>query len=55
MFTAAVVPSWMQRGTDMFAGDGGVARGMAAPYVLGRARAAYDMVRLPVHSGPWRG
>ena len=55
MFTAAVVPSWMQRGTDMFAGDGGVARGMAAPYVLGRARAAYDMVRLTVHTGPWRG
>ena len=55
IFTAAVVPSWMQRGTDMFAGDGGVARGMAAPYVLGRARAAYDMVRLPVHTGPWRG
>ena len=55
MFTAAVVPSWMQRGTDLFAGDGGVARGMAAPYLLGRARAAYDMVRLPVHTGPWRG
>lgn len=55
LFTAAVVPSWMQRGTDMFAGDGGVARGMAAPYVLGRARAGYDMVRLPVHTGPWRG
>ncbi len=55
MFTAAVVPPWMQRGTDLFAGDGGVARGMAAPYVLGRARAAYDMVRLPVHTGPWRG
>jgi isoquinoline 1-oxidoreductase subunit beta len=55
MFTAAVVPPWMQRGTDLFAGDGGVARGMAALYVLGRARAAYDMVRLPVHTGPWRG
>lgn len=55
MFTAAVVPPWMQRGTDLFAGDGGVARGMAAPYLLGRARAAYDMVRLPVHTGPWRG
>lgn len=55
MFTAAVVPSWMQRGTDMVAGDGGVARGMAAPYLLGRARAVYDMVRLPVHTGPWRG
>jgi len=55
MFTSAVVPSWMQRGTDMFAGDGGVARGMAASYVTGRARASYDMVRLPVHTGPWRG
>lgn len=55
MFTSAVVPVWMQRGTDLFAGDGGVARGMAAPYVLGRARAAYDAVRLPVHTGPWRG
>jgi isoquinoline 1-oxidoreductase subunit beta len=55
MFTSAVVPSWMQRGTDMFAGDGGVERGMVAPYALGRARAAYDMARLPVHTGPWRG
>jgi len=55
MFTSAVVPAWMQRGTDLFAGDGGVARGMAAPYALGRARAAYDTVRLPVHTGPWRG
>ena len=55
MFTPAAVPSWMQRGTDMFAGDGGVARGMASAYVLGRSRAAYDMVRLPVHTGPWRG
>lgn len=55
MFTAAAVPPWMQRVTDRVAGDGGVARGMAAPYVLGRARAAYDMVRLPVHAGPWRG
>lgn len=55
MFTAAVVPPWMQRVTDTVAGDGGVGRGMGAPYVLGRARAAYDMVRLPVHTGPWRG
>jgi isoquinoline 1-oxidoreductase beta subunit len=55
LFSAAVVPAWMQRGTDMLIGDGGVARGMAAPYVLGRARSAYDAVRLPVHTGPWRG
>jgi CO/xanthine dehydrogenase Mo-binding subunit len=55
LFTAAVVPAWMQAATDLAAGDGGVARGMAAPYLLGRARAAYDAVRLPVHTGPWRG
>ncbi|MEM8838338.1 MAG: molybdopterin cofactor-binding domain-containing protein [Pseudomonadota bacterium] len=55
MFTAAVVPAWMQSGTDFFAGDGGVERGMAIPYRLGRARAAYDAIRLPVHTGPWRG
>lgn len=55
MFTSAVVPQWMQHATDTVAGDGGVARGMGAPYVLGRARAAYDLVRLPVHTGPWRG
>lgn len=55
LFTAAVVPAWMQRGTDALIGDGGVARGMAAPYVLGRARAHYDAIRLPVHTGPWRG
>ncbi|WP_420338861.1 molybdopterin cofactor-binding domain-containing protein [Roseibium sp.] len=55
MFTSAVLPRWMQRGTDMFAGDGGVARGMAVPYRLGCARSAYDLVRLPVHTGPWRG
>lgn len=55
MFTAAVVPSWMQAGTDLFTGDGGVERGMVVPYRLGRARAAYDALRLPIHTGPWRG
>jgi CO/xanthine dehydrogenase Mo-binding subunit len=55
LFTAAVVPRWMQRGTDLVAGYGGVARGMAAHYLLGRARSAYDTVRLPIHTGPWRG
>jgi CO/xanthine dehydrogenase Mo-binding subunit len=55
MFTAAVVPGWMQAGTDLFAGDGGVERGMVVPYRLGQARAAYDAIRLPIHTGPWRG
>ncbi|OJF89649.1 xanthine dehydrogenase family protein molybdopterin-binding subunit [Pararhizobium antarcticum] len=55
LFTSAVVPNLMQQATDAFIGDGGVARGMAVPYVFPRARAAYDLVRLPVHTGPWRG
>lgn len=55
LFTSAGLPAWMQMGTDLVAGDPGVARGMAAPYILGRARAAYDAIRLPVHTGPWRG
>lgn len=55
IFTPAAMPEWMQTGADLVAGDPGVARGMAAPYVLGRARAGYDAIRLPVHTGPWRG
>ncbi|MBB5516090.1 CO/xanthine dehydrogenase Mo-binding subunit [Rubricella aquisinus] len=55
LFTGAGVPAWLQTGTDMVIGDPGVARGMAAPYKLGRARAAYDAIRLSVHAGPWRG
>jgi isoquinoline 1-oxidoreductase beta subunit len=55
IFTPAGLPAWMQAATDLVAGDPGVARGMQIPYMVDRARAAYDMVRLPVHSGPWRG
>ncbi|MEX5562643.1 molybdopterin cofactor-binding domain-containing protein [Pseudophaeobacter sp. 1A16562] len=54
-FTSAVAPKWMQRATDTLIGDDGVARGMAAPYVQGRARATYDVKRLPVHTAAWRG
>lgn len=55
LFTPAAMPQWMQAGADFVTGDPGVARGMAAPYVLGRARAAFDAIRLSVHTGPWRG
>lgn len=55
LFTGAVVPPWMQDLTDTFIGDGGVARGAAPPYRTGQTRIAYDLVRLPVHTGPWRG
>ncbi|PPB79366.1 isoquinoline 1-oxidoreductase [Albidovulum inexpectatum] len=53
LFTAAVVPAWMQRGTDMLIGDGGVARGMAAPRVL--ARRALPMTRCACRCIPGRG
>ncbi|MFY0662821.1 MAG: xanthine dehydrogenase family protein molybdopterin-binding subunit [Shimia sp.] len=55
IFTSAGIPAWMQAGTNLVAGDPGVARGMKMPYQVDRARASYDLVRLPVHSGPWRG
>ncbi|MCY6380093.1 xanthine dehydrogenase family protein molybdopterin-binding subunit [Hoeflea prorocentri] len=55
IFTSAGMPAWMQKATDFVAGDPGVARGMRIPYAVDRAHAAYDMIRLPVHSGPWRG
>ncbi len=54
LFTAAVVPAWMQKFTD-FIGDDGVARGAAFPYKAQAKRTGFDLVRLPVFTGPWRG
>jgi isoquinoline 1-oxidoreductase beta subunit len=54
LFTAAVVPPWLQRLTDVI-GDDGVARGAALPYRAAARRTEFDLVRLPVHTGPWRG
>jgi isoquinoline 1-oxidoreductase beta subunit len=54
LFTGAVVPAWMQKITD-FIGDDGVARGAALPYKAHAKRTGFDLVRLPVHTGPWRG
>jgi isoquinoline 1-oxidoreductase beta subunit len=55
LFTGAVLPAWLQAATDLFAGDGGLARGAVPPNRAARRRVAYDLVRLPVHTGPWRG
>lgn len=55
IFSAAVLPGWMQQGIGFFAGDDGIASGMAAPYRLGDARARFASVGLPIHTGPWRG
>lgn len=54
LFTGAAVPAWMQKLTD-FIGDDGVARGAALPYRAQARRTGFDLVRLPVHTGPWRG
>lgn len=54
LFTGAVVPAWMQKITD-FIGDDGVARGATFPYKAQAKRTGFDLVRLPVHTGPWRG
>ncbi len=54
LFTSAVVPAWMQKITDLI-GDDGVARGAVLPYKAQAKRTGFDLVRLPVHTGPWRG
>jgi isoquinoline 1-oxidoreductase beta subunit len=54
LFTGAVVPAWMQKITNII-GDDGVARGAAFPYKAQAKRTGFDLVRLPVHTGPWRG
>lgn len=54
IFTNAGLPAWMQSITD-FVGDKGVARGMLPPYAIDRRDIGYDLERLPVLTGPWRG
>ncbi len=54
LFTNGVLPAWMQQFTD-FIGDNGVARGAALPYDVPRQDVGFDLVRLPVLTGPWRG
>lgn len=54
LFTSAVVPPWLQRITDLV-GDDGVARGAALSYRAAARRTEFDLVRLPVFTGPWRG
>lgn len=54
LFTGAVLPAWIQKITDVI-GDDGVARGAEMPYAAQAIRTGFDLVRLPVHTGPWRG
>ncbi|RVU43961.1 xanthine dehydrogenase family protein molybdopterin-binding subunit [Rubrivivax rivuli] len=54
LFTNAALPPWLQRITDVI-GDDGVARGARLPYRARARRTEFDVVRLPVFTGPWRG
>jgi isoquinoline 1-oxidoreductase beta subunit len=55
IFTAAVLPEWLQRAANAVTGDTGIARGARPPYAFGTARVEFDAVALPVATGPWRG
>lgn len=55
LFTNAALPKWMQAITDIFVGDKGVARGALPAYQFEKLDIGYDLTRLPIHTGPWRG
>jgi CO/xanthine dehydrogenase Mo-binding subunit len=54
MFTSAAMGPVLQFATSFF-GDPGVLRGAIPPYAAARQRVEFEDVRLPVHTGPWRG
>lgn len=54
IFTSAAMGPVLQFATS-FVGDPGVLRGAVAPYAAAKARVEFEDVRLPVHTGPWRG
>ncbi len=54
LFTNAALPPWIQKITDVI-GDDGVARGAQLAYATRAKRTEFDLVRLPVYTGPWRG
>lgn len=54
IFTNAAMPPWMQFFTD-FLGDFGSARNADPPYRFDAKAIGYDLERLPLHTGAWRG
>ena len=54
LFTNAAMPRWLQQITD-FMGDPGVARGADHDYKIPTQRIEFDLHRIPVFTGAWRG
>lgn len=54
IFTSAAMGPGLQFATS-FVGDPGVARGATPPYHAQASHVAFEDVRLPVKTGPWRG
>lgn len=54
IFSNAVLPKWMQTFTD-FIGDDGAARNATPPYRIDALEIGYDLERLPIRTGAWRG
>ncbi|MEH6403804.1 MAG: molybdopterin cofactor-binding domain-containing protein [Sneathiella sp.] len=54
IFSSAFMPSWVQDVTSVIA-DKGVARGAIPPYEISSKHVAFEDVRLPINTGPWRG
>ena len=54
IFTSAAMGPMLQFATS-FIGDPGVVRGAIPPYGSSISRVEFEDVRLPVHTGPWRG
>ncbi len=54
IFSSAVLPPWMQRLTD-FIGDDGAARDLVPVYKTGESSIGFDLQRLPIRTGAWRG
>lgn len=54
LLTNAGMPPWMQ-GVAGLLGDAGVARGSTPPYRCPAVRVEYDLTRLDLLTGPWRG
>jgi isoquinoline 1-oxidoreductase beta subunit len=54
LFTSAAMGPVLQFATS-FVGDPGVLRDAIPPYAIQKSRVEFEDVRLPVHTGPWRG